>query len=97
MSSILTVLVARHGQTALNADGVLRGHLDVELDGAGRLEAARLANTFARLPLARIVSSPLQRARQTAAPIAAVLDLVDGVWHAAVNRVPTDITPPIVL
>lgn len=75
MSSTRTVFVARHGTTPLNADGRLRGHLDVELDGAGRLEAARLANTFARVPLTRIVSSPLLRARQTAAPIAAVLDI----------------------
>lgn len=67
---VLSVFVVRHGQTQLNADGRLRGHLDIALDSVGQLEAARLANVLGRLPLRRIVTSPLRRARETAAPIA---------------------------
>lgn len=65
------VFLLRHGRTALNAAGVLRGRLDVPLDEVGRAEADRLGALFGMLDLARLVSSPLRRARQTAAPIAA--------------------------
>jgi broad specificity phosphatase PhoE len=65
-----TVFVIRHGRTALNADGALRGLLDVPLDEVGLAEAARLGKLFESVPLSVVVSSPLRRARQTAAPVA---------------------------
>ncbi len=65
-----TVLVIRHGRTALNADGALRGRVDVPLDEVGLAEAARLGDLFEPVPLMVVVCSPLLRARQTAAPIA---------------------------
>ncbi len=68
-SDTLLYLV-RHGRTSLNAAGELRGHLDVPLDDVGEHEAARLADLFARVPLAIVVTSPLRRARQTAERIA---------------------------
>jgi broad specificity phosphatase PhoE len=64
-----TVFVIRHGRTALNADGALRGRVDVPLDEVGLAEAARLGALFAPVPLTVVVCSPLLRARQTAAPI----------------------------
>ena len=42
------------------------------LSARGRAQAALLARYFAGAPLAAVVSSPLERAQQTAAPIAAV-------------------------
>ncbi len=48
--------------------GRIEGHA---LNEAGRAEAARLAETLAARPLAAIAASPLQRARETAAIIAA--------------------------
>jgi broad specificity phosphatase PhoE len=64
------VYLARHGQTALNESGVLRGMLDPPLDEAGRQQARRLGVTLgARMPSA-LVASPLLRARQTAQPVA---------------------------
>lgn len=41
------------------------------LNEAGRAEAAALAEACAGLPLAAVVSSPMERCRETAAPIAA--------------------------
>jgi broad specificity phosphatase PhoE len=41
------------------------------LDEVGLAEAARLGELFAPVPLTAVVCSPLRRARQTAAPIAA--------------------------
>jgi len=63
------VFLARHGQTELNAAGVLRGRLDPPLDQLGRRQAAALARTFEGIHLALVVSSPLRRAIQTAEPI----------------------------
>jgi len=54
----------------LNVAGCLRGHADPPLDDIGRTEAERLAKLFVGVRIGAILTSPLQRARQTAAPIA---------------------------
>ncbi len=54
-----TVLVIRHGRTALNADGALRGRVDVPLDEVGLAEAAQLGDLFEPVPLTVVVCSPL--------------------------------------
>lgn len=62
------LILVRHGQTDANARGVLLGRADPPLTETGRRQARALA---AALPVpARIVSSPLTRARQTAAVLA---------------------------
>ncbi len=63
--------LARHGRTALNARGLLRGRLDPDLDDVGLDEARRLADLLARSGITVVVSSPLSRALQTAGAIAA--------------------------
>ncbi|CAN5247084.1 histidine phosphatase family protein [soil metagenome] len=65
-----TVFLVRHGRTALNAAGALRGRVDVPLDAVGRAEAAGLGELFAGTVLDFVATSPLQRARDTAAPMA---------------------------
>ena len=62
----------RHGQTAHNRDGLLQGRVDLELSERGLAQAERVASRYAGASVARVVSSPLRRARQTAAAIAAV-------------------------
>lgn len=57
--------VVRHGQTAANAAGQLLGRADVPLTDTGRRQAKALAAALG--PVQRVVSSPLQRARDTAA------------------------------
>ncbi|RZS80050.1 putative phosphomutase (TIGR03848 family) [Motilibacter rhizosphaerae] len=65
----LLVLV-RHGRTTANASGTLAGWTEgVGLDDTGREQAARTAARLAGTPLAAVVSSPLQRTRETAAAI----------------------------
>ena len=62
-----TVLLVRHGRTAANARGVLAGRTaGVGLDEVGRQQAARTAERLAAVALTAVVSSPLQRCRQTA-------------------------------
>jgi broad specificity phosphatase PhoE len=65
-----TIYLVRHGETILNAGGVLRGHLDPPLNPAGRLEAEALARALGHVGPTLIVSSPLERARETARFIA---------------------------
>jgi len=61
-----TVLLVRHGRTTANATGVLAGRTaGVALDAVGRQQAARTADRIAAVPLAAVVSSPLERCRQT--------------------------------
>jgi len=65
------VFLARHGRTALNAQGRLRGLSDPPLDTVGHVEAARLADALALKHPTAIISSPLQRAVATAQAIGA--------------------------
>ncbi|MGY1669085.1 histidine phosphatase family protein [Geodermatophilus sp. SYSU D00710] len=67
-----TVILLRHGRTTANAGGVLAGWSPgVELDETGQAQAAAVGARLAPVPLAAVVSSPLERCRQTAG---AVLD-----------------------
>ena len=62
-----TLLLIRHGRTTANSSGVLAGRTPgVELDEHGREQAAALGLRLAEVPLTAIVTSPLERTRQTA-------------------------------
>jgi len=62
-----TVILVRHGRTTANADGVLAGRTrGVRLDEVGRAQAARTGERLSVVPLVAVVSSPLERCRQTA-------------------------------
>ncbi|HXV94072.1 MAG TPA: histidine phosphatase family protein [Pseudonocardia sp.] len=63
------LILVRHGQTDANARGLLLGRADPPLNETGRRQARALAAAVPRG--ARIVSSPLARARDTAAVLAA--------------------------
>jgi len=82
------VYLVRHGQTALNAEGRLRGRLDPPLDEQGEEQVAALGAAFAALtrPPARIVAGPLLRTRQTAGAIARACRLVVVVDERLVDR-----------
>jgi probable phosphomutase (TIGR03848 family) len=67
---VTTVLLVRHGLTAMTGP-VLAGRTPgVNLDDRGRAQAADVAKRLAGVPIARIVSSPLERCQQTAQVIA---------------------------
>lgn len=59
------LILVRHGQVAANARGLLLGRADPPLTETGYRQACALAKALPR-PV-RVVSSPLLRARQTAA------------------------------
>lgn len=65
-----TVILARHGRTSANTGGVLAGRSKgVHLDELGEKQAAGAALRVAGIPLAAIVTSPMERCRETAAHI----------------------------
>jgi broad specificity phosphatase PhoE len=69
----VTLLLARHGQTADNAGGLILGQRDPELSEVGRRQAARLAVRAAAAGVAALWCSPLLRARQTAEFVTAAI------------------------
>ncbi len=65
-----TLILARHGRTTANVTGVLAGRSKgVHLDDIGKEQAKAAAGRLTGLPLAAVVSSPLERCRETAREI----------------------------
>lgn len=65
------ILLVRHGQSTYNVENRLPGQLPgIPLTDLGRRQAQRAAVALSGLPLGAVVSSPLERARETAALIA---------------------------
>ncbi|MGH3621027.1 MAG: histidine phosphatase family protein [Sciscionella sp.] len=71
-----TVILLRHGRSSANSTGVLAGRSPrVGLDERGLEQATAVVDRLDGVPLAALVSSPLQRCRQTVAPLASARDL----------------------
>ena len=67
-----TVILVRHGRSTANATGVLAGRLSgIKLDERGHEQAAATAARLADVRLSAVVTSPLERCKQTARAIAA--------------------------
>ncbi len=70
------LLLIRHGENDYSKKGRLAGRLPgIHLNERGRKQAQDLAGALGKAPIKAIYSSPLERARETAAPIAAALSL----------------------
>ncbi|MEL6760468.1 MAG: histidine phosphatase family protein [Myxococcota bacterium] len=85
---MLTVFLARHGQTEWNRVKRLQGHVDIELNETGKRQARLLDERLAVHRLDAIYTSPLKRARATANAVAArapVL-LVDGLRERSMGK-----------
>src|SRR5712691_9604579 len=62
-----TLLFIRHGQSTWNAEHLLPGQLPgIALNEEGREQAARLADALSAIPISAVISSPLERAKDTA-------------------------------
>ncbi|SKB09126.1 histidine phosphatase family protein [Aeromicrobium choanae] len=65
------VLLVRHGRSTANTSGTLAGRLpDIHLDELGLTQVEATGARLADLTLADVVTSPLERCRETAAAIA---------------------------
>jgi broad specificity phosphatase PhoE len=67
--------IARHGETDENAQGRILGRRDPPLGPAGRAQAQALAAAAAGRGIAAIWTSPLRRARDTAAVVGRALGI----------------------
>ncbi|WP_040339374.1 histidine phosphatase family protein [Candidatus Blastococcus massiliensis] len=71
-----TVILLRHGRTTANAGGILAGWTPaVQLDETGQAQVRALGERLATVPLAAVVSSPLERCVQTASAVLEGRDL----------------------
>lgn len=93
---MLRLILVRHGQTAWNAGATgagehFRGRIDVDLNEVGRRQAQRVGARLARVCVGAVYASPLQRALDTARPVAeahglpvrafdGLLDIDYGAW-----------------
>lgn len=67
------LLLIRHGENDYTKKGKLAGYLpDIHLNERGQKQAQELTQALKQVPLKAIYSSPLERAMETAAPIAQV-------------------------
>jgi alpha-ribazole phosphatase len=69
VGSAAVLILLRHGRTASNASRRLLGRMDVPLDELGRRQAKALGQSDVVQQAARVVSSPLRRALDTAAAL----------------------------
>lgn len=67
------IVLVRHGETAANRARLALGRADPSLTEVGRRQVQALADRFAASGIERVVSSPLQRAVETATAIATAL------------------------
>jgi broad specificity phosphatase PhoE len=86
----LRLVLARHGQTTANAEGVLDTRLPGHpLTEEGHRQAAELADRLAGQPVVAVYASRALRARQTAKPIAArhglTAQVLEGVHEVAIG------------
>ena len=76
------LLLIRHGESEFSRRGRLAGRLPgIHLNPNGRVQADRLAQSLSNMPIRAIYSSPLERAMETAKPIAAG-------HHLPINKAP---------
>jgi broad specificity phosphatase PhoE len=68
---VTTILLARHGETDWNRNGIWQGWADPPLNGTGRAQARELAEQLRHVPFDAVYSSDLQRAHATAEIVAA--------------------------
>ncbi|KGQ19446.1 Phosphoglycerate mutase [Lysobacter dokdonensis DS-58] len=62
----MKILLARHGETAWNAEGRYQGQEDIPLSGVGEAQARSLGDRLRHVHIDRAVASPLKRALRTA-------------------------------
>ena len=93
----MKLLLARHGETAWNAEGRYQGQSDIPLSEVGEKQARALGERLRAVPVTRAVASPLGRARRTAefalgdrsgmlTTDAGLMEIAHGTWEGLLAR-----------
>ena len=89
----MKILLARHGETAWNAEGRYQGQEDIPLSPVGEAQARALGERLQHVHIDRAVASPLKRALRTAelalgddrlarlATDAGLMEIAHGTWE----------------
>jgi broad specificity phosphatase PhoE len=64
------IILARHGETEWNVEGVFRGRIDIKLNQNGLKQAELMAEHLSGQKIEAVYSSPLKRASKTAEAVA---------------------------
>jgi probable phosphoglycerate mutase len=83
------LLLIRHAEPVRIASGDVEGPADPGLTDRGAHQAARLAAWLGAEPIDLVITSPLRRARETAAPLASALG-IEAVVDAGVSEYDAD-------
>jgi broad specificity phosphatase PhoE len=76
-----TIYLVRHGANDVLQNSIAGRAPGISLNEQGRAEAGRAAAFLARKRVQRIVSSPMERARETASPLARLTGLTIETWQ----------------
>ncbi|MCV2873045.1 histidine phosphatase family protein [Defluviimonas sp. WL0050] len=76
----MIIYLVRHGETATSGQS-FAGRTDVAMTERGHRQAQRIAEELRAAPIRAVLTSPLRRAFETAAPVAALHGLVPVVEH----------------
>jgi probable phosphoglycerate mutase len=71
----MDLVLVRHAEPVRTPAGSVEGPADPGLTPLGAAQSQRLARWLAREPIDAVLSSPMRRAKETAAPLAAALGL----------------------
>lgn len=67
--------LVRHGETSVTGGGLYGRNAGVHLNAAGKAQAQRIAEHLQEQPIRALYTSPLERAIETAAPLASKKDI----------------------
>jgi probable phosphoglycerate mutase len=71
----MNLYLIRHGESQYNAEGRIQGQINIPLSELGHRQSRAIADAFHSLKIDAVFASPLQRAAQTAQPLAERLGL----------------------
>jgi len=75
-----TVLVARHGRTSANEDGIHQNWGSYPLSPSGKIDIEAATHWWKRWNVTRYISSPIPRATETARRLWGRVDELDAAW-----------------
>jgi broad specificity phosphatase PhoE len=83
----MRTFLIRHAETVWNSASRIQGQADPPLSERGEQQCAALADRLQAIPLARVYTSDLERARRTADAVAAAHEEVEVVPHPGLREV----------